>query len=373
MLLYSRMITIDIDASRATVAQRTGTERYSYEVIAALDRIAPAEVQFRLYINGGRERLPSLSQRVQVRDIRLPRLWTHLRLGPASWRARPRVLFVPAHVVPLLHPPTVVTIHDVGYRVFPEAHTARRRLELEVTTRWSLRAARRVIAISHATKRDLVNWYGVDPDRITVTHLGLSTDFAPPADPQCVAAVRVRYGLVQRPYLLYIGTVQPRKNLARVIEALANVLAAGYDLDLVLAGKRGWLSEPIERRASELGIADRVRFTGYVADADLPALLAGALAFVFPSLYEGFGIPVLEAMACGAPVITSTISSLPEVAGDAALLVDPLDPHAIAAAIMRVHDDAALRADLRQRGLARARQFTWEACARRTLEALMAE
>lgn len=373
MLLYSRMITIDIDASRATVAQRTGTERYSYEVIAALDRIAPAEVQFRLYINGGRERLPPLSSRAQVRDLRLPRLWTHLRLGPASWRARPRVLFVPAHVVPLLHPPTVVTIHDVGYRVFPEAHTARRRLELEVTTRWSLRAARRVLAVSEATKRDLVNWYGVNPDRITVTPLGLSADFGPPDDRDCVTAVRARYGLLQRPYLLYIGTVQPRKNLARVIEALATVLAAGYNLDLVLAGKRGWLSEPIERRASELGIADRVRFTGYIADADLPALLAGALAFIFPSLYEGFGLPVLEAMACGAPVITSTISSLPEVAGDAALLVDPLDPYAIAAAIMRVHDDATLRADLRQRGLARARQFTWESCAQRTLEALMAE
>ncbi|WP_298403996.1 glycosyltransferase family 1 protein [uncultured Chloroflexus sp.] len=365
------MITIDIDASRATVAQRTGTERYSYEVIAALDRIAPAEVQFRLYINGGHDRLPPLSQRVQVRDIRWPRLWTHLRLGPASWRARPQVLFVPAHVVPLLHPPTVVTIHDVGYRVFPEAHTARRRLELEVTTRWSLRAARRVLAVSHATKRDLVNWYGIDPDRIMVTHLGLSAEVRPPDDPQWVAAVRARYGLAQRPYLLYIGTVQPRKNLARLIEALATVLAAGYDLDLVLAGKRGWLSEPIERRANELGVVDRVRFTGYVADADLPALLAGALAFVFPSLYEGFGLPVLEAMACGAPVITSTISSLPEVAGDAALLVDPLDTNAIAAAIVRMHDDTALRTDLRQRGLARARQFTWEACARRTLEALI--
>ncbi|MDW8404874.1 glycosyltransferase family 1 protein [Chloroflexus sp.] len=365
------MITIDIDASRATMAQRTGTERYSYEVIAALDRIAPVEVKFRLYINGGRERLPPLSERALVRDIRLPRLWTHLRLGPASWLARPRVLFVPAHVVPLLHPPTVVTIHDVGYRVFPEAHTARRRLELELTTRWSLRAARRVIAVSQATKRDLVNWYGVHPDRITVAHLGLSATFAPPDDPQCVSAVRARYGL-RRPYLLYIGTVQPRKNLVRVIEALAVALAAGYDLDLVIAGKRGWLSEPIEQRARELGVADRVRFTGYVADADLPALLAGALAFVFPSLYEGFGIPVLEAMACGAPVITSTISSLPEVAGDAALLVDPLDTNAIAATIMRLHDHDDLRADLRRRGFARVRQFTWEACAQRTLEVLLA-
>ncbi|MEF3275301.1 MAG: glycosyltransferase family 4 protein [Chloroflexus sp.] len=366
------MITIDIDASRVTVAQRTGTERYSYELIAALDRIAPAHIIFRLYINGGRERLPPLSERALVRDIRRPRLWTHLGLGPASWWARPQVLFVPAHVVPLLHPPAAVTIHDVGYRIFPETHTARRRIELELTTRWSIYAARRVLAISHATKRDLVQWYGVDPDRITVTHPGLSAGFGIPTDPALILETCARYGLSQRPYLLYIGTVQPRKNLVRVIEALALVVAAGYDLDLAIVGQRGWLSEPIERRASELGLAQRVHFTGYAPDADLPALLAGALAFVFPSLYEGFGIPVVEAMACGAPVITSTTSSLPEVAGDAALLVDPRDTHAIAAAIMRLSDDPDLRAVLRARGLARARQFTWEACAQRTLEALLA-
>ncbi len=371
MLPQTSMIVIDIDASRVTVAQRTGTERYSYELIAALDRIAPSDIHFRLYVNGRRDQLPPVSERATIHDIRLPRLWTHLRLGPTSWRARPHVLFVPAHVVPLLHPPTVVTIHDVGYRAFPKTHTARRRLELELTTRWSLRAARHVITISHATKRDLINWYGADPNRITVTHLGCSSIFAPPADPRVVAAVTAHYGLDQRPYLLYIGTVQPRKNLSRVIDALALTIAAGYDLDLVIAGKRGWLSEPIERRAGELGIANRVHFTGFVADADLPALLAGALAFVFPSLYEGFGMPVVEAMACGTPVITSTSSSLPEIAGDAALLVDPLDTNAIAAAIMRLSDDQDLRATLRQRGLARAHLFNWETCARQTLAVLL--
>ncbi|PMP77218.1 MAG: glycosyltransferase family 1 protein, partial [Chloroflexus aggregans] len=284
----------------------------------------------------------------------------------------PHVLFVPAHVVPVVHPPTVVTIHDVGYRVFPEAHTFRRRLELELTTRWSVWVARHVITDSYATKRDLVAWYGVDPNRITVVHLGLSPGFAPPTDPRSITEVQRRYGLLSCRYLLYIGTVQPRKNLRRVIEALAIVLAAGYDLDLVIAGKRGWLSEPIERCTVELGLTNRVHFTGYVADADLPALLAGAQAFVFPSLYEGFGMPVLEAMACGTPVITSTMSSLPEVAGDAALLVDPLDTNAIAQAIIRLCDDEDLRTDLRWRGLARVRRFTWEECARRTLEVLTA-
>jgi glycosyltransferase involved in cell wall biosynthesis len=138
----------------------------------------------------------------------------------------------------------------------------------------------------------------------------------------------------------------------------------------VIAGKRGWLSESIERRAAELGIAERVRFTGYVADEDLPALLSGALAFVLPSLYEGFGMPVLEAMACGAPVLASNTSSLPEVAGDAALLVDPEDTAALATGLARLAADAELRAQLRARGLARAAEFTWDRCAEETLAVL---
>ncbi|MFQ3661823.1 MAG: glycosyltransferase family 1 protein, partial [Chloroflexaceae bacterium] len=174
---------------------------------------------------------------------------------------------------------------------------------------------------------------------------------------------------LEAPYFLYIGTIQPRKNLTRLIEAFAH--AGPDDALLVIAGRRGWLSEPIVRRVAELGLTNRVRFPGYVPDADLPALLSGALAFVFPSLYEGFGMPVLEAMACGAPVLTSTTSALPEVAGDAALLVDPCDTDAIAAALRRLAADAPLRASLRARGLVRAADFTWERCARKTLDVLM--
>jgi glycosyltransferase involved in cell wall biosynthesis len=142
---------------------------------------------------------------------------------------------------------------------------------------------------------------------------------------------------------------------------------------LVIAGKRGWLTESIERRAAELGVAERVRFTGYVADEDLPALLSGALAFVLPSLYEGFGMPVLEAMACGAPVLASNTSSLPEIAGDAALLVDPTDTAALADGLARLAANAELRDELRARGLARAAAFTWDRCAEETLAVLRAD
>jgi len=357
-----------IDASRISVAERTGTERYTFELLAALARIDRWNA-YTLYTNGLPPALPPLGPNFTLRSVPLPRLWTHARLGPALLRDRPDLLFVPAHVVPLLHPPrSVVTIHDLGYLAFPEAHTARRRLELDLSTRWCLRAARRVIAISQATRNDLVRHYRADPERVAVVYHGLGRAFRPLNDPQQIAAIRARYAL-DAPYFLYLGTIQPRKNLARLIDAFARSVAR--ETLLVIAGRRGWLSEPIARRAAELGLTHRVRFPGYVPDADLPALLGGALAFVFPSLYEGFGMPVLEAMACGAPVLTSTTSALPEVAGDAALLVDPGDTDAIAAALGRLAADESLRADLRARGLARAAGFTWERCARDTLAVLL--
>lgn len=364
--------TIAIDASRLSVAERTGTERYSYELIAALARIDRWQ-PYALYTNGLPAALPPLGPNFTLRSLPMPRLWTHGRLGPQLALDRPGLLFVPAHVVPLAGaPPSVVTIHDLGYLAFPQAHTARRRLELHLTTRWSLRAARRVIAISQATKDDLVRHYGADPARIAVVHHGLSAGFRPTEDPGALA----RHGL-REPYFLYVGTLQPRKNLARLIEAYARAVRSGGDAGpaawplLAIAGRRGWLTETIERRAAQLGIADRVRFLGYVPDADLPALLSGATAFLFPSLYEGFGMPVLEAMACGTPVLTSSTSALPEVAGDAALLVDPGDTDAIADAIARLAADPGLRAELRGRGLARAAQFTWERCARETRAVLL--
>jgi glycosyltransferase involved in cell wall biosynthesis len=178
--------------------------------------------------------------------------------------------------------------------------------------------------------------------------------------------------------MLYVGTVQPRKNLERLIEAFAMATASHtgasggeQPLLLAIAGRRGWLSEAIDRRVAQLGLGGRVRFLDYVPDEDLPGLLSGATAFAFPSLYEGFGLPVLEAMACGAPVLTSTTSSLPEVAGDAAMLVDPTDTAAIAAALARLIADEPLRAELRARGLARAALFSWERCARETLAVLL--
>jgi glycosyltransferase involved in cell wall biosynthesis len=389
---------IGIDASRVAVAARTGTEQYTYELLAALAR-RDWQNRYTLYCNQPPTALPPLGPNFALRRIPFPRLWTHFRLSAELALRPPDSLFIPAHVLPLGAPlrprtRTVVTIHDLGYLRFPEAHTPAQRLYLRLSTRWSAQAATRLIAISRATRDDLVRYTGVRPEKIAVVYHGLSPRFRPIEDGAALAAAQERYG-IRPPYFLYVGTIQPRKNLVRLIEAFAQAIEPRTEnqnkeqrtknkgprttdhgprtLDntqLAIAGKRGWLTEAIERRAAELGVAERVRFAGYIADDDLPALLSGALGFVFPSLYEGFGMPLLEAMACGAPVLTSTTSALPEVAGDAALLVDPADTAAIAAGLARLASDTALRADLRARGLARAAQFTWERCAEETLAVL---
>lgn len=374
---------IGIDASRAAVARRTGTETYSLHLIRALLRLESGH-RFRLYANvsppEGLFWPPGAVAGTEVRSIPFPRLWTHLRLSAELVVHPPDVLFVPAHVIPLLHPRrSVVTVHDLGYLHYPEAHLPRDRRYLDWSTRWSARQSVAVLADSAATKADLVQAYGIAADKVHVVHLGRDENLARVDDPAVLAQVRDRYGIALRAcgdgprYLFYVGTLQPRKNLARVIEAFARLAALPdlADVQLVLAGKQGWLYDALFAQVTRLGLAGRVLFPGYVSDDALPALLSGAFAFVYPSLYEGFGIPVLEAGACGVPVITSNTSSLPEVAGDAAILVDPHDVDAIADAMRRVLTDEALRAELVRRGHENVKRFSWEKCARETLAVLV--
>jgi len=366
---------IGIDASRAVAVRRTGTETYSLRLICDLISLGTGH-RLRLYTNG---RPPAglfggdlAAGNVELRAIPFPRLWTHLRLSAEMASRPPDMLFVPAHVLPLIHPRrSVVTVHDLGYLSYPEAHTAGDRRYLDWSTRWNARQATALLADSAATKADLVRAYGVDGCKIHIAYLGRDELLAPVRDGRALADVQARYGIAGR-YLLYVGTLQPRKNLARVIEAFACLAGdpAFSGLQLVLAGKKGWLYADLFAQVERMGLPGRVLFPGYIEDADLPALLSGALAFVFPSLYEGFGIPVLEAGACGVPVITSNTSSLPEIAGDAALLVDPHDVDAIAEAMRRLVTDDALRSELARRGLENVQRFSWEKCARETLAVL---
>ena len=364
---------IGIDASRATAARRTGTENYSLHLIRELLALDDAGHRFRLYFNQAPPpdlSLPGAERRV----IPFPRLWTHLRLSWEMATHPPDLLFVPSHVLPLVHPRCcVVTVHDLGYHYYPEAHTLFQNAYLRWSTRYNARTASRVLADSEATRQDLIRYYQIPEEKIRVVYPGRDESLAPVTDPATLSAVSARYGLFG-PYLLYVGTLHPRKNLARLVQAFASLpdsLRSQFPgLRLVLAGQKGWLYQDIIDQVHKLGLKSRVILTGYVPDEHLPALLSGALAFAFPSLHEGFGFPVLEAMACGVPVVCSDSSSLPEVAGDAALLVDPLDVDALAGALAQVMVDEGLRRRLVGRGFQRIQRFSWRRCAQETWQVL---
>lgn len=367
---------IGIDASRAVAARRTGTENYSLHLIREL-LAQGQDSRFRLYFN--QAPAPGLfPEGSELRIIPFPRLWTHLRLSLEMLSSPPDLLFVPSHVLPLAHPRrNVVTVHDLGYHYYPEAHTRFQSHYLRWSTRYNARTATRVLADSEATREDLMRYYGIPREKIVVVYPGRDETLVPVAESPTRANLCARYG-VRGPYLLYVGTLHPRKNLVRLVQAFASLLSslsstAQVSLDslqLVLAGQKGWLYEEIFAQVRELGLAERVILTGYVPDSDLGSLLSGALAFVFPSLYEGFGLPVLEAMACGTPVVCSDVSSLPEVAGDAALYVDPLDVGAMAQALYQIAVDAGLRRTLVGRGFQQVHRFSWRRCAQETLQVL---
>ncbi|MDX1993255.1 MAG: glycosyltransferase family 1 protein [bacterium] len=358
----NRPLHIAVDASRTLVPRQTGTEYYARALIQALIQ---QNTRHRLTLYFREAPPPDLfpaSPLVSLRVIPFRRLWTHLRFAAALWQDRPDVTFVPAHTLPFLFPGKgMVTAHDLGYKVFPQAHTFASRLYLDLTTRYSTARARIVLADSQATADDLTRYYGTPPAKIRVVYPGV----AKPAVGD-IQAVRPKYHLPER-YFFFIGTLQPRKNIARIVQAYQRWRQANPDDEaaLVLAGGKGWLYD----EAWVAGV-EGVRLLGYIDEADKGALYAGALALVFPTLYEGFGFPVLEAMHCGTPVIASSTSSLPELVGDAGLLVDPLDVEAIAQAMTRLATDQSLRTAFTERGKRQASRFTWTAAAADVLKAL---
>ena len=364
---------IGIDYTSA-VQQRAGIGRYTRELVRALSRMDRKNDY--LLFSAGRDRLeeawPDNFRRrsLPLTDGQLAAIWHRLHLPlPAELVTGP---------IDLLHSPdfslppvrrakTVLTVHDLSFMRFPECSPPPLLDYLMGAVPASVERANMVVADSESTRRDLIELLGVEDDRVTVVHGGLESRFRPETDVAGTRVIMQRYG-IRRPYLLALGTLQPRKNFARLIRAY-HALRNEHRIphQLVIGGGKGWLAGGIYDTIAELDLREQVLLAGFVDDADLPAIYTAADVFAFPSLYEGFGIPVLEAMACGTPVVASSSSSIPEVAGDAALLVSPEDVEGLSHALWRLIDDGELRDRLVNRGFSQARRFTWESSAYRLL------
>lgn len=364
---------IGIDASRAATAQRTGTEAYAYHLIRALMPLAIARSHsLTLYYNQPPE--TSISDVAHdARVLTFPRLWTHLRLAADLHQHPPDVFFTPAHVIPLSYRrPSVATIHDLGYHYFPEAHGKRQVRQLTWSTRHNARRSRLIVADSDATKADLGRFYGISAEKIRVIYPGFDTTLAPVRDTSALQTRFTKYD-IEQPYFLFLSTLQPRKNVARLVSAFASV-ADSLPQQLVLAGKQGWLAQPFLEQINALPaeIRQRIRLIGFVDDADKAALLSGATALVYPSLHEGFGFPVLEAQACETPVLTARNSSLAEVGADSVCAVSAESIPDIAAAMQRLANDEAYRNRLVKAGLDNIKRFSWQQAAQQVLTVLEA-
>ena len=320
--------------------------------------------------------LPTHTIPLRTRPWRLlVALSQQLDVGLDRWLPDCDLFHATEHLLPRLKGArTVLTVHDLIYRLFPEYHLPLNKWFLNLFMPLFVRRADAIIAVSQCTKDDLIRHYAVPLEKITVIYEGVDARFQPITDPDTLARVRNRYGLPER-FILYVGTIEPRKNLTTLLEAYAALTSRVSNLQypisnihLVIAGRKGWLYEGFFRRLRELGLEREVVFPGFVPDEDLPALYSAAELFVFPSLYEGFGLPPLEAMACGTPVITSNSSSLPEVVGEVGIMVEPRDVRALAEAMELVLTDEGKRREMREKGLRQAARFSWKRTAQETLE-----
>lgn len=349
-----------------------GNESYAANLIEALAEIDSVN-HYTLYVTTDEavdryyQRWPNFSirsTRPHTPIIRIPlTLSAELRKNPVD------VLHVQFTAPPFCPCPVVVSVHDLSFEHLPHTFHRRSRTQLRLTVRHSVRRAARVLTLSEHTRNDVINTYGLDSANVKVIPIAASPKFRPAEDKE-VQRVRHTYR-IESDYILSVGSIQPRKNLVRLVKAyslLRNKLGADKLPKLVFVGKRAWLYDETLRALEDADLGDAAILTDYVPESDLSALYSGATCFVYPSLFEGFGLPPLEAMQCGAPVIIGNQTSLPEVVGDAALAVDPFDVHAIAGAIEELLNKPALRDELRVKGFARAKMFDWRETARKTLK-----
>jgi glycosyltransferase involved in cell wall biosynthesis len=391
---------IGVDASRANEKKKTGTEWYSYYLIQEFKKIADPRDHFVLYSKEPlRDGLKDLPANFESKVLYWPPklLWTLVRFSIEMLIHPPDVFFVPAHNLPIIHPKnTVATLHDIGFERFKELYSTdpigyharwTKRLlrgavrvltlgrygnnELDYqswSARFMLRRAKKIITISEFTKQEILDVFHVAADHINVIPNGYDRDrYHAQIDPKEVDHVLSQYQL-SRPYIFYIGRLERKKNIAGLIDAFAIFKQKTSAVHkLVLLGFQGYGFEEIQQKIDHHRLNRDVIIPGYIPEEHVPMLYAGAELFVFPSFYEGFGIPLLQAMACGVPILASRAGAIPEVVQDAAVLVDPKDPVAIATAIERMLNDASLRSHLKQTGLDRVKHFSWHSTAQQTL------
>jgi len=364
-------LRIAIDA-HSVGAKLGGNESYALNLIEALAQLDRVN-EYTLYVTTTEAferfhgRWPNFKVHTTLPHtplIRVPlTLSAELRKNPVD------VLHVQFTAPPFCPCPVVVSIHDLSFEHLPQTFSRRSRTQLRLTVRHSARRAAKILTLSEHTRRDVIETYAVAPEKVSAIPLAAPAHFCRVTQDKELQRVRHTYG-IDGDYVLSVGSIQPRKNLVRLIKAYAalrGARAGNRCPKLVIVGRCAWLYDETLRALEQTGVKDSVVLTGYVPEPDLPALYSGALCFIYPSYFEGFGLPPLEAMKCGAPVIVGNATSLPEVVGDAALKVDPFDVSAIARAMDQLINNSELRAELTVKGLARAKMFDWKATAQRTL------
>lgn len=360
---------IGIDGSRAFLENRTGIEEYSYQVIKHL-RGKLKNHQVILYLRKEQIVDFELPENWKVKNINFRKLWTQIGLSWELFTHPVDVLFVPAHTVPLVHPQkNIVVVHGLEYEFCPEAYSTWDRFYMRLSIKKSCQWASRIISVSQNTKKDLINLYNVTKDKIIVIGEGYEEKFQNP---------KVKFqtnSKIQRsnfkPFILFVGRIEERKNIVKIIEAF-EILKEKHDLPhkLVLAGRPGHGYENIKLKISDSEFKDEIVELGFVSEEDKWELLKNADVFVFPTKYEGFGIPILEAQSVGTPVVAANNSSIPEVAGEGAILVDPENSEAIANAVHQIISSEEIKKDLIEKGFENVKRFSWEKCAREIADIL---
>ncbi len=357
---------IAIDGNEANVNNRVGSGIYAYNILKEF--IKHKSHQFIIYLKDEPlVDLPKEKSNFKYRVFGPKKLWTQFALPLKLLVSTIDIFFTLGHYGPRFSKiPYAITIFDLSYLHFPEMFKKSDLYQLANWSKYSILKSNHIFTISESSKDDIVKNYNVDPNKITVTHIGYDKDRFKPQPQSTVQKVKNKYK-IKGDYLIFVGTLQPRKNIEKLIEAF-NILIGNNQL--VITGRKGWLYDPIFSKVKQLKLEKRVIFTDYVPDSDLPALISGAKVYVLPSLWEGFGIPVIEAQACGVPVVVSNVSSLPEIVGDSGILVDPQSVDSIADGIKKVLTSEKLSNDLIKKGFENIKRFSWQTYAKQTLEIL---